>query len=85
MNSTFKFKRAVKRCEILRDPKNVFAPCQAKVDPATFYENCVWDQCATKLDDQGSFIVLTRVEENINGQKVSNTQISIASIRIFLH
>ena len=54
LNSKIKFKRAVKRCEILRDPKNVFAPCQAKVDPATFYENCVWDQCATKLDDQGS-------------------------------
>ena len=58
LNSKIKFKRAVKRCEVLRDPKNVFAPCQAKVDPATFYENCVWDQCATKLDDQGLSIVL---------------------------
>uniref|UniRef100_A0A673AB09 Fc fragment of IgG binding protein n=1 Tax=Sphaeramia orbicularis TaxID=375764 RepID=A0A673AB09_9TELE len=35
-------------CGILRDPKGPFRDCHAKVDPADFFEDCVYDVCLYK-------------------------------------
>lgn len=35
-------------CGILRDPKGPFRDCHAKVDPASHFEDCVYDVCLYK-------------------------------------
>ncbi|XP_069552328.1 IgGFc-binding protein isoform X1 [Brachyistius frenatus] len=35
-------------CGILRDPEGPFRDCHAKVDPASFFEDCVYDVCLYK-------------------------------------
>uniref|UniRef100_A0A3Q3INL2 VWFD domain-containing protein n=1 Tax=Monopterus albus TaxID=43700 RepID=A0A3Q3INL2_MONAL len=35
-------------CGILRDPKGPFRDCHAKVDPAGYFEDCVYDVCLYK-------------------------------------
>lgn len=44
------FDAAVRKCNIIQSERDKFATCHAKVNPSTFFENCVWDQCATNGD-----------------------------------
>lgn len=32
-------------CGIIRDPKGPFRDCHAKIDPASYFEDCVYDVC----------------------------------------
>ena len=48
------FNAAIDRCSILIDDMANFQQCFDNVSPQKFYENCIWDQCATKLAD-GAF------------------------------
>ncbi|KAK2852096.1 hypothetical protein Q5P01_008372 [Channa striata] len=34
-------------CGMITDPNGIFKPCHARVPPALYFENCVYDQCAT--------------------------------------
>jgi len=48
------FNAAIDRCNILIDDMLTFQQCFDNVPPQKFYENCIWDQCATRLAD-GAF------------------------------
>ncbi|KAM8881606.1 zonadhesin, like [Synchiropus picturatus] len=35
-------------CGMIQDPAGIFKPCHALVPPAPYFENCVYDMCATE-------------------------------------